>query len=172
MLCYQKTVSILILSNVCLYSVLQPTKKVIDKNMPDQKHHTPKSYLVKKPRNHPEMTSANMVGGGALFYFYLKLAQQPIYLIKILYFHQSFICLAFSIETLWAFPSLDPVEINVDSKANFLWPFLYQVQSLFLPVPPWPILMTPYTESLKGLPAHTCSDTIMMLLMTTPLLII
>lgn len=34
-----QTVSIHILSNVCLYLVQQPTKKVVDKDMSDEKHH-------------------------------------------------------------------------------------------------------------------------------------
>ena len=34
------------------------------------------------------------------------------------------------------FPQLETVDINVDSKANFLWLFLYWMQSLSLPVSP------------------------------------
>lgn len=39
--------------------------------MPDEKRHTPKAYLVKKPSNHftQRLTSENMLGDGTLFYF-------------------------------------------------------------------------------------------------------
>lgn len=61
--------------------------------MPDEKRHTPKAYLVKKPSNHftQRLTSENMLGDGTLFYFivfvfffHLKFTWEPIYLIKIL----------------------------------------------------------------------------------------
>lgn len=100
----------------------------------------------KKPRNHftQKLTSENMVENGALFYFivfvflHLNFAQKLIYLLKMLYIHQNSICLTLAVETLQAFPSLDPIEISVDSKVNLLWPFLWRLQSLFLPVPPGP----------------------------------
>ena len=63
--------SVLILSNVCLHPVQNPTKKVIDKNILDEKHHTLKPYLVKKPRSHftQRLTSENMLDNAIVFYF-------------------------------------------------------------------------------------------------------
>lgn len=67
-ICYWKTISLLILSNVCPYSIQKPNKKVIDKDMPGDKHHTPKPYL-KKPRNHfiQTLTYENMLGNATYF---------------------------------------------------------------------------------------------------------
>lgn len=144
--------------------------------MPDENYHTPKGYLVKKPSYHCPKTDfwKYVRKWGTILFHCICFSPFKICMVAYL-FNEDFtfikiVCLGSVMDTVWAFLSLDPVEINVDSKTSFLWPYLCWVQSLSLPVPPGPYWWY-HCESLRSLHTHG-SDIIMMLLMTTPLLII
>lgn len=92
--------------------------------MPDEKHHNCEETQKSLPQN---LTSENMVGDGVLFYLAMGL--------------------------LWAFPSLDLVEINVDSKSTFFGPSSTVFSLCFYQYLPWPTLMISLWVTKR--PAHT-----------------